>query len=1017
MQCGFAMVHPVNRSRQSGLGMARRQPLRHAKPLKENTMRHTLWGLWAAVAFATAAMPQPLYLNELLASSRTGMADEFGDQDDWVEIYNAGTTQMDAAGLYLSDDPANRAAAQIPAGHPDLTTIAAGGFLVLWLDGQPEQGPLHLDAKLSKDGEWVGLAAADGISLLDSLTFGPLGTDVSFGRLSDGGPTWGRFLQPTPGAANGGTVQTASPVFETPPGRYDAGLALELAAPQPGARIYITLDGSTPVAAESLRYQAPVPLERTTVVRALSQAPGQTISPVATGTYLVGEHYQLPVVSLATDPANLFSEASGLFVKGPGVKPGDPWPYWGANWYTQGPKPANLEFYEEGQIAAVNLGVGIEVAGSWSRALPKKSLDVRMTRDFGATALNYPLFPDNAYDVYDGLVLRAGAEDHSRAMNEAIYMAHRDFGARVDMQAYRPVVLLINGAYWGIYNLMERKDADFVERRHGVSEIDLLADYSEVVTGSRDAYDGLLKLMNDEDIAADSVYAKVRAQVSIGSLIDSWVLHVYTNHGDPNNSRYWRPLTPDGQWHWIAYDFDWWMAPDANQLAAFAAYQTAGGYQVLGRMLANAQFRAEFVNRLADFLNTSGSAARMDQFIDQAAAGVAGEIDANMARWRDWEDLGRPQTLDRGTYDWKLGWVRDFVHRRPELLRAQVMTTLGLPGTATLTVERQGPGEVEVSTLRPHAWPFAGTYFQGVPVPLTAIPEPGYRFAGWIEATGIGAQHSVLLSGDTRLTASFVPLEGSVIIDEIFYNPGLAADPGDWLELCNVSQTAVDLSGWQLLDGGESVLQLPAGTLLQPGSYLVLAGRDEQFRLAFPQVSPIVGQVTFQLANGGQTLALADAGGDLVDEVAYDDEAPWPTGPDGGGASLALANLHTDNATPANWYAAANGGTPGRPNSVQTAVVGGPPGLGTPGAFSLAAGRPNPFNGSTVISYQLPAADLVVLRLYNMAGQVVRELVRERQAAGRHDVILESGGLGSGVYVYRLESGGQEATGRVMLIK
>nr|MDA3813197.1 lamin tail domain-containing protein [Candidatus Cloacimonadota bacterium] len=98
---------------------------------------------------------------------------------------------------------------EIPTTDPTLTTIEPGGFLVLWADKEPEQGILHLDdVKLSGDGEQIGLTDTDGTTVLDSLTFGAQMTDISYGRVSDGGDTWGYYgagyaTMPTPGAANG----------------------------------------------------------------------------------------------------------------------------------------------------------------------------------------------------------------------------------------------------------------------------------------------------------------------------------------------------------------------------------------------------------------------------------------------------------------------------------------------------------------------------------------------------------------------------------------------------------------------------------------------------------------------------------------------------------------------------------------------------------------------------------------------------------------------------------------------
>ncbi len=144
-----------------------------------------------------------LLINEFLASNDTTYADEHGDFDDWIELYNAGDEAIDIGGMYVTDDLTNLTKYQIPATNPDSTTIQPGAFLLLWADKQPEQGILHLgDIKLSSGGEQIGIIKSDGTTIVDSLTFGEQTTDVSYGRLPDGSDNWQFFENPTPGSSN-----------------------------------------------------------------------------------------------------------------------------------------------------------------------------------------------------------------------------------------------------------------------------------------------------------------------------------------------------------------------------------------------------------------------------------------------------------------------------------------------------------------------------------------------------------------------------------------------------------------------------------------------------------------------------------------------------------------------------------------------------------------------------------------------------------------------------------------------
>lgn len=139
-----------------------------------------------------------LAINEFMASNDTTIADEFGEFDDWVEIYNYGEEAISLNGLYLSDDldePTRWA-------FPD-TTIQADAYLLIWVDDDEEQGPFHTTYNLSAGGEYIGIFDTDEMSnqLIDGLEFGVQQTDVSFGRLPNGTGIF-QTLTPTPGYSN-----------------------------------------------------------------------------------------------------------------------------------------------------------------------------------------------------------------------------------------------------------------------------------------------------------------------------------------------------------------------------------------------------------------------------------------------------------------------------------------------------------------------------------------------------------------------------------------------------------------------------------------------------------------------------------------------------------------------------------------------------------------------------------------------------------------------------------------------
>jgi hypothetical protein len=142
-----------------------------------------------------------LFINEFMASNHTTIADEAGDFDDWVELYNAGDSSVSLAGVHLTDNLATPAKWTFPD-----TAMAGHGYLLVWADDDSAQGPLHACFNLgAATGEQLGLYVTSNGHLLevDTLTFGHQSPDTSFGRMPDGGDTWQLFAEPTPGRANG----------------------------------------------------------------------------------------------------------------------------------------------------------------------------------------------------------------------------------------------------------------------------------------------------------------------------------------------------------------------------------------------------------------------------------------------------------------------------------------------------------------------------------------------------------------------------------------------------------------------------------------------------------------------------------------------------------------------------------------------------------------------------------------------------------------------------------------------
>jgi hypothetical protein len=135
-----------------------------------------------------------------MAASQNCCDDGTGEYEDFIELYNYGMEAMDIGGFYFTNNTTGSFLYHITDSSASETTINAGGFLVIWADADPEQGPLHVDFTLSSSGEDIGIYDPNGSAIIE-MSFSSQGEDTSYGRYPDGADTW-QFMNPTPGMAN-----------------------------------------------------------------------------------------------------------------------------------------------------------------------------------------------------------------------------------------------------------------------------------------------------------------------------------------------------------------------------------------------------------------------------------------------------------------------------------------------------------------------------------------------------------------------------------------------------------------------------------------------------------------------------------------------------------------------------------------------------------------------------------------------------------------------------------------------
>ncbi|HUH73058.1 MAG TPA: CotH kinase family protein [Chitinophagales bacterium] len=190
-----------------------------------------------------------LFINEVVASNFISYYDPYTkDYPDWIEIYNPNGDNIQLGNYFLTDDINDLTKFKI--GVRSINIISNKGFVVYSANNVIGYSGRDLNFSLSKYGGSVLLVGKNGKTIIDSLTYGNLEADISYGRELDGSNTFVNFKTTTPGESNSKSIpygeKSENPVFSVIGGKYDQPFALGINASSPNAKIYYTIDGSDP---------------------------------------------------------------------------------------------------------------------------------------------------------------------------------------------------------------------------------------------------------------------------------------------------------------------------------------------------------------------------------------------------------------------------------------------------------------------------------------------------------------------------------------------------------------------------------------------------------------------------------------------------------------------------------------------------------------------------------------------------------------------------------------------------
>lgn len=685
-----------------------------------------------------------LIINEIMQSNVDCITDDKNEfPDSWVELYNSSKSTINLGEYKIGITDQAEQAWKLKSEN-----IAPGKYVIIYCDKSADGK--HTDFRLDSD-EGGSLYLFHNSTIVDQLTdiAEQPAPNVAYGRQADTSQRWGYQNIATPGAANCGKLVSevlGTPIFNVPgkviTDKHTISLTLSLPEGSPeGAVIRITYDGSEPTS-NSPVYSSPITINTTRTIRAKIFCDGYISPRSTTQSYIYfPREVTLPVVSIVTDNNYFYDNKFGIYVDGTYSSSKKNYEY---DWR----RPINIELFEGAeQKSVINQICETRVQGGASRGCQLKSLIIYANKRFGTKRLKYEFFPDQkpGMNKFKSIILRNAGNDFDYLyMRDAIIQRTMATHTDLDWQAWRPIIIYINGTYKGILNVRERSTDDYVWGNYnGLEDIDMIENWYELKAGDKENYEQFKKFYNEHG----HTLAEYSNWIDWEEFINLMVMNLYYNNQDfpGNNIVMWRKRSEDGRWRFVAKDTDFGLGlygSNANYNTIKWIYDPnydsnrnwANQYEhtrLFRRMMEDEDFKREFIDRasiyMGDFMNSTGTREIWDPMYNI----IKNEYPSHrqlINQW--WPD-----------YNSELTQARQWIANRTGYFYQHLKDYYGL-GTITQMVVNNNLTDDDLQSvgilfngIRLSQGKFDGKFYANRKVTLKGIPVNGKMVTGWSVVT------------------------------------------------------------------------------------------------------------------------------------------------------------------------------------------------------------------------------------------------------------------------------------------
>lgn len=428
----------------------------------------------------------------------------------------------------------------------------------------------------------------------------------------------------------------------------------------------------------------PKTVQKCIVIRAAAfDAEGHRVGEVATNSYFIAslgcDTHGLPVISLCADSLDLFDYEQGILV--PGIHYNTENHDYSGNYYQTGrdwERCCNVEFYETDNNG-INQQAGVRVQGNSTRRYPQKGLKIYAREEYGKKRFNYKFFEDTEIERFKHLKIKsfkgswtgAGCQDH--------FCERLARNLDIDCLSSRPVVLFINGEYWGIYYLQEKPDERYIEDHYDfdLDDINIVDSWDGTNSeyGSGEALTELFEWLEQHDLSDDDNYQYVKERIDISNFMDYEIFQIFSANRDwpSNNLRCWQ--ADNSLWRFIFFDGDACLTRSMSDFDAFAnaIYDGEDLYPasktstlLFRRLMENDTFKLAFLHRFDHLLSTTFNYHSTKEYYDETYNSIINEIPNQINRFGNPESMGvwkkRMRSIDKFLSQ-RVDDINDMLHR------------------------------------------------------------------------------------------------------------------------------------------------------------------------------------------------------------------------------------------------------------------------------------------------------------------------------------------------------------------